>query len=504
MSVNALHGGQLPSWLTVVREAAEAAGDVPLGAVPDDELGEALRAVVQAESQLRSLRLRLLRESDVRRSAEADAASDTAAWAAKLTGTTRGVMSGGLRLARLLEEKYDLTRQAFARGAINEKQVRVVVDAAEQMPPAATAEDRQVAEAGLLELAVDGMNARRLRQRARRMLERISRELADQQERDMLEREEDDAEQETWLTLGDRGDGTYAGKFVIPETQGRMLANFLERLTAPRRLVHNKAGEPVQDGTVDPTSPGGPNWSERLGLGFLELIEHLPAHGWTGSNTTMIVTVDLQHLRDGLGAAHLDTGQAMSAGQARRLACEAAIVPAVLGGPSEVLDLGRSMRLASTAIQRGIRLLHDTCAAEGCERPVAWCELHHAVPWSEGGATSLENTVPLCGHHHRRAHDQRYLTSTVEGGQIRFRLRRRRSAPTGDQPSWNGQWQVTRFPNGSTTVIPAPGTALSAQTPPTQRRGPERAEADGCIDPPPGTPGVPPPAMQRSLALYPA
>ncbi|QNN54008.1 HNH endonuclease signature motif containing protein [Nocardioides mesophilus] len=429
MSVHALHEPELTGWVGEAREATIAAAGVPLGRVGDDELAAALHDVVQLESRLRAFRLSLLHEADCRKLAEETAASGTAAWAAKLTGTTRGVMSGGLWLVRVLNERYNLTRDAFAAGSINEKQVRVIVNAAEDMPEGVSQEDREAAEAGLVELAVDGTNARALRQRARRMLDRISRELADKQESGMLEKEEERAEGETWLTLSDRGDGTFVGKFVIPELQGRMLQNFLERLTSPRRLSRNKAGEEIEDDSVGGTF-NGLNWSETLGMGFLELIEHLPEDGWSGVNASLVVTIDLQHLRDGLAAAHLDTGVSVSAGQARRLACEAGLIPAVLGGRSEVLDLGRSMRLANLAIRRAIHLIYDTCAAEGCDRPVAWSEIHHLEPWSEGGVTSLENSVPLCGHHHRRAHDCCYELIRLDTGELRFRYRRRpRSSP---------------------------------------------------------------------------
>ena len=40
-------------------------------------------------------------------------------------------------------------------------------------------------------------------------------------------------------------------------------------------------------------------------------------------------------------AAHLDTDQALSAGEARRLACNAGLVPAVLGTEGQVLDAER-------------------------------------------------------------------------------------------------------------------------------------------------------------------
>ena len=63
---------------------------------------------------------------------------------------------------------------------------------------------------------------------------------------------------------------------------------------------------------------------------------------------------------------------------------------------------------------------HDHCAAEGCERPFAWCELHHLTPWAAGGATDLTNAVPLCGFHHRRVHDPHYTHTRAPDHTLRF------------------------------------------------------------------------------------
>jgi hypothetical protein len=163
------------------------------------------------------------------------------------------------------------------------------------------------------------------------------------------------------------------------------------------------------------------NFTERLGVAFLELIEHLPTRGHAANGTTVMVHIDHEHLLDGLGAARLDTGTRISAGQARRLACNAGIVPVVLNGRSEALDVGRSQRLATEPIRRALSVHHDSCAAEGCERPFAWCEIHHPHPWSQGGVTSLANSLPLCGHHHRRAHDARYRVTYLPTGEVRYR-----------------------------------------------------------------------------------
>ncbi len=120
----------------------------------------------------------------------------------------------------------------------------------------------------------------------------------------------------------------------------------------------------------------------------------------------MLVTLDHDRLKASLGAAHLDTGHDLSASEARRLACGAGIVPAVLDGQSQVLDLGRSQRFFTEAQRVALALKYDTCAADDCDRPYAWTEHHHEDPWASGGRTDLDRAVPLCGYHHRRIHDR--------------------------------------------------------------------------------------------------
>jgi hypothetical protein len=408
--------------LAALASAIEAVAEVPVDTLERDSLGPVLAELTTLESRVNALKLEVLAEADRRRVAEDDASTGTDAWAAKLTGTTRGVMSGGLWLVRMLQTRYPATREAFAAGRIDQTQVRVIVRAGEKIPALATDAQRGTAEQALVAKAAAGMNPRRLRQAARRMLEVINKQLADLHEQQQLEDEEDAAETECWLSLSDNGDGTFSGRFTIPELHGHLLRNYLEKLTAPQRLGRNHAGDPVTDDTLPGTGPTL-SWTERLGSGLCELLEHLPTHGFGPTGATLLVTIDLQHLHDGLGSAGLDTGATISAGQARRLACNAGLVPAVLGTRSEPLDLGREARLHNTAQRRALALRHHSCATEGCQRPYAWCDIHHPHAWSHGGTTDLDNALPLCGHHHRRAHDHRYRMTTLPSGEVRFRRR---------------------------------------------------------------------------------
>jgi hypothetical protein len=439
MSVEQLRAPAVAGHIATARGALEEAAAVPVGSLDRFELAEAVAELHAVEAQAAALKLAVMGEAERRRIAEETADTGTDAWAARLTGSTRSVMAGGIWLAKLLSERYDATREAFAAGHIDEAQVRVIVRAAQKIPDSVSEEDRVAAEEALVEKAVGGMNARRPRYAARRMLDVVNRDLADEAEADQLTYEEEHAEVETWLRLDDRGDGTVAGRFVIPELQAHLLKAALERLSAPRRWSRNKAGEDV----VDDTMPGmaGLNYTERLGAAFVELLEHLPTRGHGANGTTVMVHIEHQHLLDEVGAARLGAGVRISPGQARRLACNAGIVPAVLGGKSEVLDLGRMRRLHTEAQRRALSVKYDRCAAEGCERPFAWCEIHHPEAWADGGVTSLANAIPLCGHHHRRAHDDRFRVDMLASGEVKF-VCRRRNAVAATARMFNGRREV--------------------------------------------------------------
>ncbi|HET8776385.1 MAG TPA: DUF222 domain-containing protein, partial [Candidatus Limnocylindria bacterium] len=109
----------------------------------------------------------------------------------------------------------------------------------------------------------------------------------------------------------------------------------------------------------------------------------------------MTVTVALETLVEGVGTATLGTGEQLSATAVRRLACDAVVIPAVLGGRGEVLDVGRTQRLVTAAIWKALVLRDEHCRFPGCRRLPIACDAHHLVPWSEGGATSLDNLVLL-------------------------------------------------------------------------------------------------------------
>ena len=137
-----------------------------------------------------------------------------------------------------------------------------------------------------------------------------------------------------------------------------------------------------------------------------------------------MVMLDLDHPHHRTRHGNASTGDRLTAEQARRLACQARIIPVVLGSEGEVLDLGRSARLFSPAQRKAMAIRDKQCTADGCTVPAAWCEAHHAKdPWSSGGRTDLADGKLLCSFHHHRAHDPGWQTHHHPNGPTTFHRR---------------------------------------------------------------------------------
>jgi hypothetical protein len=136
-----------------------------------------------------------------------------------------------------------------------------------------------------------------------------------------------------------------------------------------------------------------------------------------------MVTLDLEKLISGLGIAETSTGDRITAEQARRMACQARIIPVVLGRDGEILDVGRDSRLFKGPIRRAMNLRDKQCTEIGCTIPAAWCEAHHKIPWSSGGKTRLKDGTLLCPFHHHRAHDPAWKVHHHANGTTTFTRR---------------------------------------------------------------------------------
>jgi hypothetical protein len=418
-----------------VRSALKVVADANPTFMATEEKAVALRELVAAEAQLAELRLRVLASAgDL---AAETAAKDAGGWLAQHTRTRYADARADLRLAAALDRDRPLLVSAMREGGATLDQARVIDRALTALPAVVDAEMVAQAEAHLVEQARD-FGPKELGRIGRRILDVVAPEIAEAAEGARLAELEAHAAEQTRLTMRRLGDGSTRISSRVPDAAATRFATYLEAHANPRRVP---AGDPAHRACgADAATASDPvarlAYPRRMGeafVAFLETIDasRLPIHG--GSATSVIVTIPLAALRAELATAEIigsglvpgdDLGDRISAADARRLACTAKIIPAVLGGGSLPLDLGRSRRLFNATQRQAMAVRDRTCRAEGCDIPATWCEAHHLHAWEHGGRTDIDDGVLFCGHHHHRVHDASYRTERLPNGDVRFHRRR--------------------------------------------------------------------------------
>jgi hypothetical protein len=398
--------------IEVIDAALKGAADVDPIYLTTTEKAAALRLLTSEVDRLQELRLRVLASADD--VAEEHGARSTGVWLAHETGNWAAEGRRQDRVAAALEAHPDV-RRAVADGQVSLAQAQVVCTAVDAIPAELGVEIAQRAEGHLIGLC-DDYGPKELRRLAEHILEVVAPEIAEAEEQRRIEALEASAQEASRLTVREQGDGTTRISALIPSTTAAVFSAQLEAYTSPRR---------VRDGFDGATGKRLPH-ARQLGEAFCELIEtrrpdNLPHHG--GGTVAVVATIDHASLIAGVGTTTLTSGERLSVGAVRRLACKTGVLPAVLGGKSEVLDLGRRQRLFTMAQHRALAIRDRGCRALGCDIPAAWTEAHHKDPWSAGGKTDLADGVLLCSRHHHVIHDPRYDHTWLANGRVSFHRR---------------------------------------------------------------------------------
>ena len=93
---------------------------------------------------------------------------------------------------------------------------------------------------------------------------------------------------------------------------------------------------------------------------------------------------------------------------------------AAAGRSRPSLNLSRKHRLEQPALRRALETRDRGCRFPGCSHE-RWLDAHHVVHWADGGEISLENTLLLCGRHHRLLHEGGFAIRADANGEWQFR-----------------------------------------------------------------------------------
>src|SRR4051794_33645173 len=289
-------------------------------------------------------------------------------WLAWRCSIAPGTAREQVRVARALDG-LPLVRAAFARGELSYSKVRAL-----------TRVDNVVREQELLQLAQYATAAQ---------LERMVAGY-----RGVTRAEAERAVESRHLTLDQNDDGTWTLRGRLPAEDGALLARALE---AAREAT--SAADGVSAETPVPAPLGARN-ADALVVLWDTMLASGPRERTAGDRYQVVVHVDEPALAPGVpGAAEVPArcelhGAPIARETARRLCCDAGIVPLLERGGS-TLSVGRKTRAIPPAIRRALAARDGGCQFPGCTCK-SWLDAHHIEHWAHGGRARRAKLVQLC------------------------------------------------------------------------------------------------------------
>jgi hypothetical protein len=302
------------------------------------------------------------------------------AWLSWTCGITTRAAREHVRVARDLA-RLPLIRAAFGRGEISYSKVRAVTRIAEP-----ETEDE------LLELAQNATAAQ---------LERSVRAY-----RSAVAVTEGGPPADTYLAWAWEDDGTLSVRGRLAPDEGAL---FIEAIQQGRRVAWGDRGPAVVTGDGAP-EPAVTNTDALAAVAEASLTATGSSTG--GDRHQVVIHVDAE------GRSELEDGSSVDTETARRMLCDASMIP-VAEAENEVLSVGRRSRTVPAAIGRAVRLRDGGCRFPGCTHH-RFVDRHHIEHWAEGGETSVDNLVQLCRRHHRLVHEGGFAVNRSDRGELAF------------------------------------------------------------------------------------
>jgi hypothetical protein len=366
--------------------------------------------------------------------------SGEVAWRQHQTSTSTWLAEAGrltLREARRLvtagteQARFPVVGAAALAGGVLPGQAEAITHVLAQLPEEFPADMVGEGEVTMVGFAATH-NAAELRRLSGHLLETLAPDTAEELEAARVEREYRHALRERYLEFTGDGQGSVLLRGSLPVAEAEGFIRIVDSYAAAA-----KRGVDLLDPLAEPVSP-----SMRRADALLAMVaahqrrELAPVHG--GDRPRIVLTMSYDTLlgaafgagglgggccpgfggRDadpagigtgggildsataGAGARFIGSGEPVPAGLVRQWLCDADLLPVVLGGPSEILDVGQAQRLVTPGIRAALEVRDQGCVFPGCNAPPAACHAHHIIPWYRGGPTALWNLVLLCPHHH--------------------------------------------------------------------------------------------------------
>ena len=375
-------------------------------AMDDDALAAAVSTLAAHIHAATYHLLVLIAELDRREVWAAQGALSCAHWLSWACGIDTHTAREKVRVARALGE-LPLLSEALAKGELGYSKVRALTRIA-------TAEN----EADLLNIGLHGTAQHvekfvRLYRRAKRA----------------EETERADAQHENrGLTFWHEDDGTVVLHGRFPPEMGARILGALDAAMAAHAEEQPAAGWDDEGSAPEDVPRGtfmrGPSRTVRRADALAWMAERVfesgDAPALAPDRHEIVVHVEADVLANGgAGRCEIEHRTAIASETARRLCCDAGIVPVVDGPNGEPLSVGRRTRSIPLAVRRALSNRDRGCRFPGCPATQR-LHGHHVQHWADGGETSLDNLVLLCPTHHRLVHEGGFDVQRLDDGAFRF------------------------------------------------------------------------------------
>ncbi|MHA3838126.1 DUF222 domain-containing protein [Terrabacter sp. AAH1] len=414
--------GQTASWHATEAVTLEASLGVGLGGHPEAALVGAMERVAAQRRGLEVTLVTLVSEL-VARGVDAPGALSRVDWLRSLdpsltAGQAKAFVTVGTALA---DSRWARLRMLVATQQVTVGNAAQVLDFEERVAPVADPDDLHTAVTDLTAQA-GVLRPEELARLARHHTEQVR----PPRDEDTLDQGRRQA-RGLWFTPPTKT-GMVGLRGMLDPEGAAILQAAIDPLAAPR---------PVKDEHGHTTAPDERTPARRRMDALLTIVGRgvAAARGVPVTDKAKVVvlidydalTADLENTLGagkgaGKGAGMTLTGDVLSPSVVRRLACDAGIIPVVLGRDGAPLDVGYRERLFTYSQRLALIARDRGCSFTGCTVPATWCEAHHVVPWHRGGRTDLANGALLCPHHHTHVH-QHDLTATVTATGVTWHTR---------------------------------------------------------------------------------
>src|SRR2546427_984 len=304
-------------------------------------------------------------------------------WKCKLSG---GAALERVEVARQLE-KLPETTAAFANGDVGFQHVAVLARTAEHVGAAAVRK-----EEGTLLQAAQTMDPGQFVTVAKNFEHRVDAAGA--------LAEANHAYQRRYFHIAEPVDGLVRLEGVLDAEGGATLRTALQAFMKPLKDDPRTYGQRNADALVE---------LGRQGSGS--------KHNGAGPRPQLIIRASLDTLAGikGAPAGELEGGGTVPAETVQRYACDSAI-SRITGQAELEHELNHASRTPPAPTPRAPQARDRHCVFPGCTRPLNWCDGHHLVWWTRGGATALPNLALLCRPHHRMVHEEGWMLERTKDG----------------------------------------------------------------------------------------